>query len=246
MIREAPTQHFTTIDSTNVEAHRLVAAGERGAKWIISDEQTTGRGRLGRRWQSPRGNLYTTLMLPFDGPQTAVSQAGFVVALAVHDAVSQFVRGKNVSLKWPNDCLVDGRKVAGILCETLSHSPMTIAIGCGINIGSTAKNLPNPTARLEGADVAEVFAEYRSAIANRMMQWGSGTGFASIAQDWRDRAIGIGETVTIADGGKSHSGIFTGLADDGAMVIELSTGPQGFYAGDVTIPSLEKLRTTPA
>ena len=246
MINKAPIQHFTAIDSTNLEARRLVDAGERRTLWIVADEQTGGRGRLGRKWQSPPGNLHATLLLPFDGPLTAVAQVGFAVALAVHDVVRLFAPGKNVCVKWPNDCLVDGGKVAGILCETLSHSPAIIAIGCGINIGSMPEGLPYPAARLADADVAAVFAAYQMALDNRLTQWGDGTGFSAIAQDWQDRAIGIGEIVTIADGGKSHSGQLIGLADDGAMLIELATGPQRFYAGDVTIPSLQKLRSSPA
>jgi BirA family transcriptional regulator, biotin operon repressor / biotin---[acetyl-CoA-carboxylase] ligase len=244
VIAAAPIHHFVSIDSTNLEARRLVAAGEKGPLWLLADEQTGGKGRLGRQWHSPVGNLYTTLLLPLTAPAHCIAQIGFAVALAVHDVAVAFAPGKSVHLKWPNDCLLGGGKLAGILCETVSARSLVVAIGCGINVASQPEDVPYPAARLAGAAVPQVFSVFRGAMAHRLEQWDSGRGFASVAADWQARAIGLGDDVTITTANQSHTGVFTGLADDGAMLIELASGPQRFYAGDVIIPSLQHLRSS--
>ena len=91
---------LTTVDSTNLEARRLVEAGERGPLWIVSAEQTAGKGRLGRKWVSKPGNFYGTLLWPTRAPQNALAQVSFVTALAVHRTASEFVKPERISLKW--------------------------------------------------------------------------------------------------------------------------------------------------
>lgn len=242
-----PVRHFERIDSTNLEARRLADEGMHGPLWLRADEQTGGRGRLGRTWVSPPGNLYATLLMPLEGPIARAPQAGFVVALAVHDVVSQFAAGALVGLKWPNDCLVDGRKIAGVLCEVVQANPVVLALGCGINVASAPEDLAYPTtsiAALSGPqNVDAVFEAYCDALKQRLAQWAAG--FESIANAWRERAIGIGEQVFVTGHETAKQGIFTGIADDGAMLLRTGGGMQKIHAGDVSIPSLDSLRRRP-
>jgi BirA family transcriptional regulator, biotin operon repressor / biotin---[acetyl-CoA-carboxylase] ligase len=237
LIKEAPIRHFETIDSTNLEAARLAASGEHGPLWIISDEQHAGKGRLGRQWSSPLGNLYSTLLLTIDAPQTIIPQLGFVTGLAVHDTVHQHCPTQSVKLKWPNDCLLNGGKVAGILCESLGQGK--VAIGCGININNSPQGLAYATAHIGNITVEGVFTTYRTNLQTRLNQWNNGTGFPTIVSDWQTRASNLNSTITITQGNATKTGIFRGLANDGALQLEKADGTvELLYAGDVS-PKLE-------
>jgi BirA family transcriptional regulator, biotin operon repressor / biotin---[acetyl-CoA-carboxylase] ligase len=233
----APIRHFKAIDSTNLEAARLNAAGETGPLWILADAQQSGKGRLGRSWHSPQGNLYCTLLMPTEALAGVVPQLGFVVALAVNDTVSKFCVGRRVSLKWPNDCLLDGGKVAGILCEALSGGH--IAIGCGINIDSCPEGLDYATSRINAhaaTTVAAVFAHYRQQLDHRLVEWQSGLGFGHIAAAWEARAGHLNEVISVRQHNVLKVGRFLGLAADGAMRLQKPDGlVETVYAGDVTM-----------
>jgi BirA family transcriptional regulator, biotin operon repressor / biotin---[acetyl-CoA-carboxylase] ligase len=267
VISEAPIRHYETIDSTNLEAHRLFQAGEYGPLWLLADEQTAGKGRLDRRWASAQGNCYSTLILPlsrhsgesknlfksnddqipaFAGMTemglASIPQIGFVVALAVADVVSAVT---TPTLKWPNDVLVNGAKISGILCEVLSPSPLTTAIGCGINVAHAPEGLAYPAACFAALGHTttrdEVFASYKQTLAHRVQQWSQG--FATIRDDWLRLAIGIGETVTMTTGNNQLTGTFETITEQGAIVLKPQDGPSRILnAGDLHIPSLAKLR----
>jgi BirA family transcriptional regulator, biotin operon repressor / biotin---[acetyl-CoA-carboxylase] ligase len=235
-ITHAPIRHFETIDSTNLEAARLVAAAEQGPLWIIADEQQSGKGRLGRQWTSLKGNLYSTLLLPLNAPPQTTPQIGFVVALAVHDTIANICPAEITQLKWPNDCLLEGGKVAGILCETTQGH---IIIGCGINIAHSPQGLAYPTSHLQrfnpNATITSVFEAYRTNLKFRLDQWNSGQGFPSVITDWQARAANLNSTITITQGDATKSGIFRGLAPDGALRLEKADGTvELLYAGDVS------------
>jgi BirA family transcriptional regulator, biotin operon repressor / biotin---[acetyl-CoA-carboxylase] ligase len=241
-----PIRHYATIDSTNLEAHRLFAAGERSSVFILADEQTAGKGRLDRSWASLRGNCYSTLILPLSGEMQVVPQLSFVVALAVSDVVQ-----KNTNaipkLKWPNDVLVMGAKIAGILCEVLSTNPLTIAIGCGINVAHSPVGLTYPTTSLvaEGATVDRdaTFKSYQEALSYWLLQWSNGQNFTAIRAAWIENAIGIGEAVTMTTGTAHLTGNFETITEQGAILLKPADGPpQILHAGDLLIPSLARLR----
>jgi BirA family transcriptional regulator, biotin operon repressor / biotin---[acetyl-CoA-carboxylase] ligase len=250
-ISKAPVRRHATLDSTNSEARRLFDAGERGPLWILADEQTAGRGRLARNWVSAKGNCYSTLLLPVTDAGMKVPQIAFVVALAVADTVRELTPTARVVLKWPNDCLVDGAKIAGILCEVLNQDPLTVAIGCGINVTHAPLALAYPATCLaalgSSASRDEVFAGYSLALSNRMSTWNNGAGFSMIRQAWLTYALGVGERVSMTVGQDTLQGVLEGLADDGALLLKLSDrSTRVFHAGDLRIPSLEKLRTMTA
>ena len=226
---------LATVDSTNLEARRRVQAGEKGPLWIVSAEQTAGKGRLGRNWVSKPGNFYGTLLWPTAAPQSALSQVSFVAALAVHQSASEFVSPKRISLKWPNDCLVDGAKFCGILCEGITTN--LVAIGIGINIAHVPEGLPYQAARLEGAHVELVFEQLELNLSKKLSIWNSGQGFDQIRQDWMARCRHIGKAISV-DG---EAGVFDGLALDGAMLLRRANSElRAVYAGDVRV-EYEKL-----
>ena len=243
-------RHYTTIDSTNLEAHRLYAKGERGPLFLLADEQTAGKGRLDRNWVSARGNCYSTLLLPLHADTAngiaVVPQISFVVALAVADVV-RGLTPTEPKLKWPNDVLVGGAKIAGILSEVLSTNPLTVAIGCGINVAHAPAGLAYSATCInaEGAPTERdiVFQTYRAALAKWLALWNNGVNFAAIRQAWVHQAIGIGETASMTIGTQHLTGTFEGLTEQGAVILKPVVGPPHIlHAGDLHIPSLARLR----
>ncbi|MFT3986808.1 biotin--[acetyl-CoA-carboxylase] ligase [Aestuariivirga sp.] len=239
--------HFERIDSTNAEARRLTQAGEAGPLWIVADEQTGGRGRLGRSWVSEPGNLYATLLFSTSAGPEAAAQVSFVAALAVHEAVSTLLPHRHTAIKWPNDVLVDGAKICGILAEVAGNAPVVLALGCGLNIAHFPEGTPYPVTSLvtEGASAAvpEVFEALDASFSRHLAIWNDGAGFGHIRKLWEQNAIGLGEAVTIHSGDQQISGLFDGLALDGALIVSLANGThRTIHAGDVRFAAVEALR----
>ncbi len=219
-----------TVDSTNLEARRQVEAGERGPLWIVSAEQTAGKGRLGRHWVSKPGNFYGTLLWPTAASQSALPQVSLVAALAVHQTASKFADPARIALKWPNDCLLDGAKFCGILAEVIT--PGLLAIGIGVNVAHVPEDLPYKAMHLAGANLESLFEHLQVNLSNTLQIWDEGRGFARIREDWSARCPQIGMAVTI-DG---KHGIFSGLAADGALLLRKANGETtSIYAGDLRL-----------
>lgn len=239
-----PVRHFATIDSTNLEARRLAERGEGGPLWLWADEQTGGRGRLGRSWVSEPGNLYATFLFAIAGGAEVAPQVSFVAALAVHDMVTELRPALSPRIKWPNDVLIGGAKFCGVLPEVVAASPSRIAIGCGVNIAHAPAGTPYPVTML-GSDltVAEVLAGLDSSLARRLAEWDEGQGFASIRKAWEQRGLGLGEPVAATLGNARVSGLFRGLAPDGALMLETPDGARTpIHAGEVSFESLDAMR----
>jgi len=245
---------FETIDSTNAEAQRLAEAGERGPAWIRAARQTAGRGRQGRPWVSEGGNLYATLLVtPLVPPRIAV-QAGFVAGLAVLEAVRNFLPDPSyLALKWPNDVLLDERKIAGILTETAGpgeRDATTIAIGCGVNLAHAPDQARYPATSLRHhgveAEPEAVFAALQGSMDRWLGVWDEGRGFARIRQAWLASAFRLGREVTLLTEGEPVSGVFSGLAEDGAIVVvDAMRRTRAFHAGEVSLsaPGMERAPT---
>ena len=130
--------HLTETGSTNDEARRLFASqleGHVSPIWIMTDRQVSGRGRMGRNWSSPEGNLMTSLMCKPRCDLSTMGQLGFVAGLAVQESIQEMTT-LSAKLKWPNDVLIEGAKCAGILLETLSNEAQEIGLAIGIGIRS--------------------------------------------------------------------------------------------------------------
>jgi BirA family biotin operon repressor/biotin-[acetyl-CoA-carboxylase] ligase len=239
-----PVRHFDRIDSTNLEARRLADLGECGPLWLLADEQTGGRGRLGRNWVSEPGNLYATFLFAIaEGPQAA-AQVSFVAALAVHDSVVELRPGLEPRIKWPNDVLIGGSKFCGVLPEVVGADPVRIAIGCGVNIAHAPEGTPYPVTALgHGLTVAQVLAVLDQHLTHRLAQWDEGRGFSAIRQDWAARALGLGGGVSATAGPRRVTGTFQGLAADGALILCEADGTlTAIHAGEVSFAELEALR----
>jgi BirA family transcriptional regulator, biotin operon repressor / biotin---[acetyl-CoA-carboxylase] ligase len=223
--------HFQVLDSTNEEAQRQLAAGAWGPLWIVADEQTQGRGRGGRRWQSPKGNLYASLLLTLNISPPVATQLSFVAALATHDAVSQHL-GPNLRetlhLKWPNDVLLGSAKLAGVLIESAA-SPRTaglaVIVGIGINISAAPAGTDRAVASLglpPGA-CGSVFDALADGFDLWFARWDGGQGFAGIREAWLARAMALNEPISVNLNGSSIRGTFRGVDQAGAL--QLETGP---------------------
>jgi BirA family transcriptional regulator, biotin operon repressor / biotin---[acetyl-CoA-carboxylase] ligase len=183
--------------------------------------------------------------MPLATDLQSVPQIGFVVALAVADVL--LGHGILPQLKWPNDVLVEGAKIAGILCEVLSTEPLTIALGCGINVAHAPAGLTYPATCLaaEGATTNRdaVFQSYGDALSYWLNKWNNGHDFPDIRDAWIKRAIGIGEIVTMDTGKQTLTGTFETITEQGAIMLKpADSPPQILHAGDLHIPSLARLR----
>ncbi len=239
-----PVRRFDRIDSTNQEARRVADDGECGPLWLWADEQTLGRGRLGRSWVSEPGNLYATYLFALAGGAEAAAQVSFVAALAVHDTAMTFRPELSPRIKWPNDVLIGGAKFCGVLPEVIGAAPTRIAIGCGVNIAHAPVGTPYPVTALGGGFAVEaVLRELDRNLTGRLRQWDEGRGFGLTREEWAKRALGLGGSVTATAGTMELTGIFKGLAPDGALILEAATGDlHPIHAGEVKFAELEALR----
>ncbi|HYK79490.1 MAG TPA: biotin--[acetyl-CoA-carboxylase] ligase [Micropepsaceae bacterium] len=227
-------RRYDTLDSTNEEARRLAKNGERGPLWIVAREQTAGRGRRGRAWISESGNLFATLLMPVTISLSA--QLGFVAGLAAGDAIAAHARGAEVALKWPNDVLLNGKKVAGILLEALGHD--SLAIGIGINLA----HYPNTT-EIPSISIAAVMGKppdldgFLVRLASAMTAWYEiwlKEGFQPVRKAWLVRASGLGHAIRARLADSERDGVFEDLDQDGALLLRDSTGTlTRITAGDV-------------
>ena len=188
-----------TLPSTNAEALAQARGGERGPLWIVARRQTAGRGRRGNAWVSPPGNLYATLLLTDPAPPECAPQLSFVAVLALHDAIGERAPAlqKALALKWPNDLLCAGAKLAGILIEgERAADALAVAIGIGVNCESHPPQTSYPVTDLKAAGAtvaaAELFEALTATMARRLRQWRRGAGFGDIRADWIARGAGIG------------------------------------------------------
>lgn len=236
--------HFDVIDSTNTEAMRRASGGERGPLWVVAARQSAGRGREGRKWASDAGNLHATLLVGLPVAAVIAAQTSFVAALAVHDLAAGVLGAPGkLALKWPNDVLLDGAKLSGILIETVAGDgpgATTVAIGIGVNLaqapGETRYGATSLAAH--GATVVpeEAFARLAAAMAARLAQWNDGAGFAVIRRDWTALAAGLGRNASATMGERTVIGKFAGLASDGALLLCEAGGQlHAIHAGEVSL-----------
>ncbi len=232
---------YETIGSTNDEARRLAREGAPEGTLVWADAQEAGRGRRGRPWLSPLGNLYLSLVLRPDAPASRAPQLGFVTALALADALRLLAgTGLALSFKWPNDVLTGRAKLAGILLESemaAGGGLDFVIVGVGVNLASAPRDLEYPAASLSDqgfpgitpASLLEVFTEHFARWAER---WRA-EGFAPVRATWLSRAGGIGEAVRVRLETLTLEGRFLDLDQDGALVIETGGDRRRIAAGEV-------------
>lgn len=222
-----------SVGSTNDEAARLAEAGAAEGTVVWAREQTGGRGRRGRHWSSPVGNLYSSTILRPDCQASRATELGFVAALAVADVVPA---GRETRVKWPNDVMVDGGKVAGILLESsIGQGGLVehVVAGIGINVGF-APQLPEmryPGAAL-GGSVEATLEKLTRAMARRLADWRH-HGFETVRAAWLAKAGPIGADVDVRLGEELVRGRFAGLDGDGALLLDTTAGPRKIVSGEL-------------
>jgi BirA family biotin operon repressor/biotin-[acetyl-CoA-carboxylase] ligase len=229
------------VDSTNDEARKLADEGAEDGTLVWAREQRKGRGRRGREWHSPRGNLYLSLVLRPECPPWEAAQLSFVAGLGIVGALSSVALPlSEITLKWPNDVLLNGRKVAGILLEsaTTGHDRLDwLVVGVGVNLTAAPDDTEFPATSLRAEQcivdervVLEAFGRHFLSWVNRWLD----DGFAPVRKEWLRRAAGVGEDITVNLERESLAGTFVDIDDTGALVLELDGGEgRTIAAGDV-------------
>ena len=234
---------FARLDSTNAEALRRAVTGASGPVWLLALEQTAARGRRGRPWASLPGNLAASLLMRPPGSPALAALRSFVAALGLHDALLAATgRAELFALKWPNDVLLAGRKLAGILLETGGRPEAPVlAIGIGVNLAAApaaAEVEPGamePVDLLSGAGVSIAPEAFLDLLAPAVDHWERRLmqeGFAPLRAAWLARAARLGETVTARLPGREIGGRFETIDESGALVL---VTPQG----RVSLPAAE-------
>ena len=234
---------FAELDSTNTTARELAAQGAVHGTVVIADAQRAGRGRLGRAWASPAGkNLYLSAVLRCDLATERLPQISLLAGVAVCETVREWCAAE---IKWPNDVLAGGRKVAGILTEMEGATTGRIVVpGIGVNLNSELDDFPAELRDKAGSvrlvagaavDRARFTARLLSNLEVRYEQWRR-DGFAPIAAAWRGLAPLIGRHIRVQEPGRMVEGTVIDIADDGALRLRLADGGEHrVVAGDVTV-----------
>lgn len=240
-----PVEILDEVGSTNDEAHRRAAAGVRGPLWIATRRQTAGKGRSGRVWaEAGMGNVAATLLFVPGCAPARLSELSLVAGVATYDAASAALArtGKGrIELKWPNDVLIDGAKVSGILIETGNHGADVVSlIGIGINVASAPPVTDRAVTHLaaHGCSLAAgaVLDLLVARTAHWLAVWAAGYGFDAIRAVWAERAMALGRPVEIKTHDGPVAGSFAGIDRDGALLIDLPhAGRRRFTFGDVSI-----------
>ena len=231
-----------SVGSTNAEALAAARTGDAGRLWVVSDHQSAGKGRRNSAWQTPRGNLAATILsvVPVK-PETAAT-LGFVAGLCLDEAVRKVapVAPERLRLKWPNDVLLDGRKLAGILLEAeiRGDGRVAVAVGIGVNVVGAPAGLPYPAMALADLGIAvtaaDLFLPLAEAWAGVAAAWDEGRGFPALRRAGLARAAGIGKPVSVRVGRDVLSGTFETIDGEGRLVIRAADGGERtISAGEV-------------
>lgn len=236
-----PVAHFSEIGSTNAEALARAAANA-PEQWIVADRQIAGRGRRGRQWVSEPGNLYSTLLLYDPAPPALSPQICFVAALALHDAVCDALPTLDpqyLHLKWPNDLLLAGKKLAGILVEGASAGArQAVVTGTGVNCVHHPVDTAYPVTDFaaEGFSLTPqaLFEKLAARMMDRLTLWRGGRGFNAIRNAWLARAHDLGRQIEVKLAERVLNGRFDEIDSEGALVLSLPGGHRELIrAGDI-------------
>ncbi len=239
-------EEHESVGSTNTLCFDRAREGHAGNLWIRADVQTEGRGRRGRDWQSPAGNLFASLLLIDPQPAGRIGELPLAAAVALAETIDKAAGTLQlVSLKWPNDLLVDGAKISGILleAETLSDGRQAVVIGFGVNcVSHPPLTLYQATdLRSLGFQVSaeRLFDVLTGVLAEQLACWRQPGGFQSIRQSWLKRSAHLGKEITVKTAKEDITGIFADLDERGHLVLKQDDGRRRtIYAGDVFLSGI--------
>jgi BirA family biotin operon repressor/biotin-[acetyl-CoA-carboxylase] ligase len=236
--------YFPELGSTNAEARQLAEAGAAEGEIVLADSQTDGRGRLGRRWESPPlQNLYLSVILRPNLAPAHAAQITLMAAVALADTASFFLPGR-VAVKWPNDILVGERKLAGILAEAACTPQRLdyVILGIGVNVNYRVREMPE-SVRDRATSMADLNARSvaRESVLVRLIHdldrcYGEleENGFAALRPRWEGYFNLRGRAVRIELGDRALTGCAVGVDSDGALLVEDDRGRKHrIVAGDV-------------
>jgi len=240
---------FDQIGSTNAEAMSRARDGERGPIWFVTSEQTAGRGRRHRPWIAPRGNLASSILEVTEVSPAVAATLGFAAGLALEAAlrtisVEAALRSDGsdqlrFGLKWPNDVLAGGQKLAGILLEAEAlQNGLAVVVGIGTNVVAAPEGTPTPATSLNALGIQIGAEELFEALSDAWVEfrgiWDHGRGFAEIRTQWLQRAAGLGERVAIQTGSATLEGTFDTIDETGCLIVCTGEGKRvSVAAGEV-------------
>lgn len=213
----------------------LAGQGLAEGVWLRAERQLAGKGRQGRAWQSPTGNLHASTLVRLRKDDPAPATLALVAAVALHRVASELVHGEALSIKWPNDLMADGAKLGGILLERTGDA---IIVGFGVNLASHPANLDRPVTDLARLGVEIGPGDFCELLAPGFASWlrrWRAEGLAPITDAWRSAAHPVGTPLLVRTGeGGTLKGEFGGLDEDGALSLRLADGSvRAIHAGDV-------------
>ncbi len=229
------------VDSTNDEARRLALSGAAADFLVVTArEQTAGRGRRGRVWISPPGNLQVSVLLRLTGDLGRAAQLGFAASVALVDAFRALAPEGRFVAKWPNDVLAGGRKCSGMLLEAVGDAWLVLGVGVNVVEAPPPEGLNHPAVALADlgyqGDQETVLSAFLAAFVPWVRVWRE-EGFAPIRAAWLARAEGVGAPVVVRLTEETLTGTFIGLDEGGALVLEqVDVGIRRIWAGDVYFP----------
>ena len=226
---------FETLDSTNAEAIRQANAGTRGPTWYFTHEQTQSRARRGRAWDRGAGNFSASLLLRPDGGLESAALRSFIAAIALREALIEVCGREDIfSLKWPNDVLLNGRKLAGILLESgIDPSGPYLCIGIGVNLVTEPapefieKGAFTPISLRSVIGTSVAPEEFLTPLAAAFARWEGQFqqyGFAPIRTEWLNHATRLGEVITAKMMDRTEVGVFETVDETGAIVLRTPKG----------------------
>lgn len=238
-------ESYESVDSTNLVAQKKAKLGHPGFLWIVAEKQTEGRARRGRVWSSPKGNLYTSLLLIDDIVHKTAAQLGFVAGISVVEAIKTFIKDERqacdiVGLKWPNDILLGGAKSAGILLESfrLDSEKYALVIGIGVNVKYPYEGAPYLTSSMKNIDLdidrKHLFTCLTEYFAKNYLLWKQSGGSDAIRKKWLSFAAYLGENIKVIDDKKVIEGVFESLDCDFNCIVKQKDGQKAIItAADV-------------
>jgi BirA family transcriptional regulator, biotin operon repressor / biotin---[acetyl-CoA-carboxylase] ligase len=259
---------FDTIGSTNSEAMKAGLAGDAGRLWYAALAQSEGRGRRGRNWESAHGNLAASLLIVPQADDAQIATLGFVAGVALNAALARILpqaslrsgidgadgqtgHGRaRIALKWPNDVLADGAKLAGILLEAQKRADgrQAVVLGFGVNVVAAPEGLPYPATCVQRLgvpiDASSVFEALSESWVEAYTLWDNGRGVPAVLERWRQSAAGIGAEVAVQRHDGVLRGIFETIDDAGRLIVRDDEGHRiAITAGDVHFGATASLRS---
>lgn len=232
---------YDEIDSTNDAAYRLAESGEKEGALVTAQTQTKGKGRMGRRWSSPEGGIYLSLILRPDMMPTEISKLTLTAAVSAAESIRRLT-GLRCLIKWPNDILINNNKVCGILTELKAEQDVTsfVILGIGVNVNAKPSLLPKGATSISkelGRDFSKV--ELTKALLRNIESHYTlfkKNRFKDIIEEWKNLSAVLGRRVRVADRARTIEGQAVDVDESGALVIRLDSGfNERILAGDVTV-----------